>query len=447
MMKKISLGWVSSVWVLGSMLVTSNSFAQAALPPPARPEASPSPATPVVPGVAPTGEEPPEEIDFPSLSTALASARERGPTVVVSRGALGVARASRVGAGLIPIGNPYMEVVANQGTRGVTQDVSFSATMWLPLELWGQRRGRINEAEARASWAGASSTVVRTAAASVAMQAYGSAVVEAERAKLLAQILETARGEATLYQERMKAGDATAQDAALAAVEVARNAVALAECRADLQRALTDLARVMGVEVVHEPGATTTLRPPSTEWAEQNAGELAATSPSVNALQREANYLDRTRLRYAAEARLPVSLMLATGRGDLGEWRFGGGLAFTLPFLRSNQGEQALARAERDRAVAETSAQRRSTTAALKGLVREHRQVAEALAEYDRSLEPAGQASLDAAIAMQKAGKGEFLRVLTARRDLALLRTRRLDMIRREWTIASQLLGLTGRGI
>jgi cobalt-zinc-cadmium efflux system outer membrane protein len=51
---------------------------------------------------------------------------------------------------------------------------------------------------------------------------------------------------------------------------------------------------------------------------------------------------------------------------------------------------------------------------------------------------------VDAAVAVQKAGKGELLRVLMARRDLALLRTRRLEMIRREWSIVSQRVALSG---
>ncbi|RYE85017.1 MAG: TolC family protein, partial [Myxococcales bacterium] len=251
--------------------------------------------------------------------------------------------------------------------------------------------------------------------------------------------------EATLYQERARVGDATVQDSAQAAVEVARNAIALVESRADLQRALTDLARMIGVEEVHEPGAAATLRPPGTGWADGRAAELAEQAPAVTALRSEAMYLDRTRQRYRAEAKLPVSLMLMGGRGDLGEWRAGGGLALTLPLLRANQGEQALARAERERALGEAQAVRRSTTAAVRGLTRERQQVTDALAEIERSLEPAGQAAVDAAVAMQQAGKGELLRVLTARRDLVLLRTRRLEMIRREWQLTSQLTALTGR--
>jgi cobalt-zinc-cadmium efflux system outer membrane protein len=355
-----------------------------------------------------------------------------------------VAKALHVGARLAPLGNPYTEIVADRGGRGVTQGATLTATLWLPMELWGQRRARINEADARVGWAGASAEAVKAQAAAEAVRAYGGAVVESQRLRLLEQILETSRSEAELYRARVQAGDATEQDAAQAAVEVARNAVALAESRADLQKALTELARVLGVGSVEPPGNEVELRPPPGRLQQQQSESAAQRAPVVSMLLKEAEFQARNKARWSADARLPVMLMLSTGRGDLGELRVGGGLALTLPWVRSNQGEQAIAEAERARAVTEAEAQRRATSSTLRGLLIEREQVASALGEIDASLEPAGKAAVEAAVQVQKAGKGELLRVLTARRDLALLRTRRLEMIRREWGIVSQAAALTG---
>jgi outer membrane protein, heavy metal efflux system len=96
------------------------------------------------------------------------------------------------------------------------------------------------------------------------------------------------------------------------------------------------------------------------------------------------------------------------------------------------------------RARVEAGAARTSTRAALRGLLRERRKIRAALNEISTSVEPAGQAAVDAAVAMQKAGKGEMLRILTARRDLNLLRTRRLEILRRDWAIVGQMVALTG---
>lgn len=381
---------------------------------------------------------------FPGLHAAIDAARQRAPAVMIAQASVRVARALHVGARLAPLGNPSAEIIADRGTRNVTRDVALSATLWLPVEPWGQRGKRISEADARVGWASASAETTKAQATAEVIRAYGATIVVSNKVRLLQQILETSKAEAALYRARMQAGDATEQDAAQAAVEVARNAVALSESRADLRKSLTDLARIMGVIEVDEPPPDFDLRPPAGGLHETQSEEVAKRSPAVAMLRQEMKYQASARERWAVEASLPMSLVLTTGRGDIGEWRVGGGLSFTLPFFRKNQGEQAIAEAEWRRAEAEAEVVQKSTNSTLRGLLRERKQVIAALTEIDSSLEPAGKAAVDAAVAVQKAGKGELLRVLTARRDLALLRTRRLEMVLREWEIVSQIAALTG---
>ena len=99
---------------------------------------------------------------------------------------------------------------------------------------------------------------------------------------------------------------------------------------------------------------------------------------------------------------------------------------------------------DRGRALAERDVRRRSIVALLRGLYDERLTVRTAIDEVARTGETAAQEALDAAVATQRAGKGEFLRVLTARRDLALLRSRRLELTRREWSIVGDIVALTG---
>jgi cobalt-zinc-cadmium efflux system outer membrane protein len=80
----------------------------------------------------------------------------------------------------------------------------------------------------------------------------------------------------------------------------------------------------------------------------------------------------------------------------------------------------------------------------LEGLVAEREQVRRAIVELGTVGEPAAKAAVDAAVSMQRAGKADLLHVLTARRDFALLETRRLDLLRREWSILSDIVALTG---
>lgn len=381
---------------------------------------------------------------FPSLVRAVSLARERAPEVQAAQAQVRVAKSGYRGARLFPIGNPSVELTADTPVTERDGSVALTGVMWLPVEIWGQRGKRVSEVDAHVSWRGSALDATRAYTASEAVRSYGTAVVESERLRLLDAILAVATDEAALYRARVQAGDATEQDAALAQVEVARNAVALAEARADLTRALTDLARVTGVTGYEPPPADLSAQPPAPTREAARVNELTDRSPHVRALQGEARYFGQARERIAAEARMPVSLMALGSRGQYGEYRVGAGLALTLPVLRTNQGEQAVFEAEQSRAMSQASAQKSATKATLLGLLRERKQVRAALSEMDASLEPAGQAAVNAAVEMQKAGKGELLHVLTARRDLAQLRARRLELLRREWQLLSQIVALTG---
>ena len=96
------------------------------------------------------------------------------------------------------------------------------------------------------------------------------------------------------------------------------------------------------------------------------------------------------------------------------------------------------------RAVSESEVQRRSLAAALRGYHTELKQVRSAIDEIGSIAGLTAQAIVDAAIEMQRAGKGEYLRVLVLRRDLAVLRARRLDLVKRLWSITADIVAITG---
>ena len=385
-------------------------------------------------------------VAFPSLGRAISLARDHAPQVVSARGAAGVAASSRVGARLGIVTNPYLEVFADRGTMG-TKDVAISANLWFPIEMSGQRSRRILESDALVAWASTNVESARALAAAEAIRAYGSAVIAAERVRLAELILATARVEASLYQARLEAGDATILDARLATLEVSRNLVAYSEAKADLSRALADLARATGDAGYEPPAAGSSTDPPAlpadtttSAWAERSVDR----SPHVQAIGREAEFRARERDRWSRDAHVPVNLILSAGRGDLGEVRLGGGMSWTFPVFRTNQGEQSRADAERLRALSEQDAQRRAFTSTLRALQIEASQIKSATDEMATTGEPTAQLLVDAALEMQRAGKGEFLRVLIMRRDLAQLRTRHLELLRRAWSVTGDIVAITG---
>lgn len=382
---------------------------------------------------------------FPSLQWVLETTARRAPEVVSQQGALRAAEAGMVGARLSPVTNPYLEVFGDRRLSGGA-GLALQANLWLPVELSGHRGRRVSESEALSSWQRTGLDASRAMAQGRAVAAYGAVMVAMERAQFLSALVVTAKDEAAYYDGRFKEGDATVREAKLAAVEVARNTVALQEVRADLTRALAQLAALLGLPSLPEPSGTITT-PTQEVWrqVERTAEELAAQSPAVLASAREADYFDKARRRQAIEAHAPVNLIFSAGRGELGDARIGGGLAWSFPTLRRNQGEQAQAKAQQNRALEERQLNEVRTYATLRGIVDEHAQVARALVDLRERGEPAAQAALDASLAVHRAGKGDLLFILAARRDLALMKASALLLVMREWTLLADFVALTGK--
>ncbi|MFO0755044.1 MAG: TolC family protein [Byssovorax sp.] len=401
----------------------------------ARAEEPPSPGA--IPGVI----APPAD-GAPTLAKVVALAREQAPNVALARAELGVGRAGYAGARLAPVTNPYVEMIAGRGSSG-TKDVTLQGTLFFPIEVSGQRDLRIAENDALVAWQTANVGVSRADATGEAVRAFGAAAVSAGRVRTYDAIVAVARAEADLYAARREAGDATVQDATLARVELAKNVVMLEEARADLARALGLLNGITGARFTEAPGEDS-LEPPAPRPAEPSADAAARSAPLVQAADQESVFHARSRDRQARDAHNPLSLIVTAGRGDLGEARIGGGLGWTFPVFRKNQGDVARADAERARAVTSREVRARVIAATLAGLRSEQQQVLRALGELRANAEPAALAAVEAALTMQRAGKVELLHVLTARRDLALLRIRRLDLVERAWSIAGEIAALTG---
>lgn len=381
---------------------------------------------------------------FPSIADAITLAKEHAPSVISARMEVGVANAGYAGARLSPMDNPYLEVFVDRGRGGATQDVTVQANLWLPIEMSGQRGRRIAEVDALVNWQKTRMESTQFIAAGEAVRAYGDVLVAAERTRTLSDIVSVASAEANLYAERFKAGDATLHDERLARVELGRTTMLLDESRADLVRARMRLARATG-RTFAEPDPALGLAPPPPQMVDESvATRTAAESVHVQASEREADYFARAADRAAIESHVPVNLIVTAGRGDLGEARFGGGLSWTFPLLRRNQGERSRADAERLRALAEADVAKRILAQTIQALHAERIEVRRALKTLETLTEPAARDSVDAAVALKNAGKGDSIRVLTARRDLAMVRLRRLELLARDWSIVGDIVALTG---
>jgi cobalt-zinc-cadmium efflux system outer membrane protein len=374
------------------------------------------------------------------LERVLALAKERAPEVAVARAELEASRSVAVGARVSPLQNPYLEVIAERGGRGVTRDVSVTAQLHTPIEFAGQRGRRIAEAQSFVEWNAASFELTKAQISGAVVQSYGECVTLSARYETLAELLASAQTEAAVLGARRDAGDATERDAQLAELERARIAVQLDETRASLGAALNELARLTGRQF----GAPRTEHLFPRVDAKVLPGSWAPKAPVVLGAEAEARYYTRVDERLHRERLPPISIILQGGRGDFGETRLGAGLAWSLPTFRYNQGERARAQADAQRARSTASAMKSSIAQRLAAIAQEGMLLRAATERLDREAIPAAELATESATRMQRAGKTDLLSVVVARRDLYVLRLRRHELALRAWELLGEWVELTG---
>lgn len=383
---------------------------------------------------------------FPALAVAIERAGSQPTAVREASGAARVAEAQAVGARLSPLGNPYLEVFADRTAARQDPEATLQSNLWLPVEVSGQRSRRIAENDRLREWRAAELTAAGVEGIATMVVRYGSAVVAAERVRFLEAIVEISRQESAMYEARLKGGDVTVREAKLAAVELSKNRMALGTARSDLARALAAVARLLGGPSALSPPPDD-QPPPAPLWAlaARDPAALVSQNPRLLAFARQGAYFSAQAARQAVDSHAPLNVILSAGEGADGSARLGGGLAWTFPLLRRNQGEQARALAERARALDVAEGLRHELLAALQGLLDERVQVRSALAELREHGEPAAEAALEAARSTEQAGKGDLLHVVTARRDLVSVRASGLELEQREWSLLAELVSISGR--
>ncbi|HVY28130.1 MAG TPA: TolC family protein [Polyangiaceae bacterium] len=374
------------------------------------------------------------------LRALIEVAKEHAPEVSIARASLTSSRSALVNGRMAPFGNPYLEVVADHGNKGVTKDVNVLGTLWLPVELSGQRGSRGREAKDFVSLHAALVGQARAQAAGRLVRAYGSSVVAAERAAVLSELLNSAKAEASMIAERVKNGDAIARDASMAAVEAARHEVMLAEAEADLLRARGELAEVLGRPA---PNVMALAMPPALKPAALQTFKPEQL-PQSRSLAAEARFYSSSAERWRKEGQSALSVGLVAGRGDLGETRLGGGLAYAFPVFRANRPERARALAESSRALAEQRVHQSVAQQRLKLLAEQQAQLARAVTTLTQTALPAAELAVSAVQETYRAGKAEMLAVLLSRRELSALSLRRLELLEQGWLLVSEYVEITG---
>jgi cobalt-zinc-cadmium efflux system outer membrane protein len=385
----------------------------------------------------------PARAAWPTLEEVWRASRERAPESVRAQSETVLARSEGVGARMSAFDNPTLLVTADHGIGptpvGASAGVQAAGAIGVPIEIAGQRGARMRSVEALVSWREREQAAAEGRAGGAAVAAYGHAMVARARVDLASQAELQARSEVTWFEARVQAGDATAVDRSLAQTELARYVQFRAEAQIDLAEAQADLRALTGLpDLGDPPGDVETALPRRSEAR----GVLGA--PSIEAFERETVYWDRQAEQARTTRWAPLVVMVTGGQDEFGQVRVGGGLGLSLPLVRGNEGEIARAATAASRARADREAVARAFEARVRGLREQLARTGEAVVDLDRDGIPAAEGLVQATDGAFRAGKLELVRVLNARRDLALMRGRGLDLLENGWRAYGELAALLG---
>ncbi len=381
--------------------------------------------------------------DWLKLEDVVRLAQGRALALVRAEHAVASAESGMRGARLPAVGNPYLDLQIDRGST--TKDVQALGYLYLPLEVNGARGARIDETQALVTWKRGQKGEVSALVTGEAIAAYGELVVAGARVTENTFGEQSARTEATYFDARLKAQDATVYEKYLAEAEVARWVQTKGEALVRLAQTKGHVSELTGRPIDAPPAGTeVTLPLLRGRWDEAAVGERLAKSPLLAPFKKERAYWTSAITRAEKETLAPLNLTLIGGRGDPGDLRLGGGLVVTFPITKRNAGE--IARAET--AAANVSKEENATLATVRArLLSAYEQIVAVrttVQTLDDSGLPSMQKALEAAQDLYKLGKTEISRLLLARRDYAVARARRLDLIEQGWRAYAQLCAITG---
>lgn len=383
---------------------------------------------------------------LPPLETVVREAQGRSETVLRASAEVGIAKGEQRGASVSVFGNPYLDLQVDRGSTS-TKDVQALGFLYTPVDLFGQRGARVDEADALRQWREIGLSDARAIATGEAIEAYGSVQIAAERLAVALRGEQSARSEAEYFDARFQAQDATVYDQSLGQAELSRWLQTKAEAILRLNDAKTRLVRATGnIKLAQVEASETAQLPPALkhQWSDGYIAQITEKSPTLRSLEAQGAYHEKSRDRWQAERRVPFKFTLIGGRGDPGDVRLGGGIELSFPITRRNQAEIAKAQAQREQVNALEPVFRSTLEQRLMAARDSLKTVLEAVQMLDETGIPANEKAVEASSAAYKSGKVELVQMLLARRELVLARTRRLELLEAAWRSYAQLAALSG---
>jgi cobalt-zinc-cadmium efflux system outer membrane protein len=370
-----------------------------------------------------------------SLAEALSRATARAPDVVMAKHATREAGARRVGAGVILPSNPRVSVDARPLIRGgPLPDVGYAAILEAPFEVGGAPSARVREAERHAELSRAELALEQLRARVAAWTAYVRAQVADERIASTRAAADIAQRMVEASRQRADLGAAGDIEQSLASSDAAQIDAQITDAIRERDLHLMELRDVLDIPSEQPIELTTPLgEPDPPPTADALVARALASRPELAVVKKRIDLLDATEERLEKETFPRVGVYVGVDASPANPMFGMLGLSVELPVAQRNAGPRALVRAERDGESdrAELLARRIAREVAATRAAFDARR-----AELDtlttRAL-PAAQRTLDLVETGWRSGRFDIFRVTAAARDVARVRSLRLDALEAAW--------------
>ena len=370
-----------------------------------------------------------------SLKEALDRAEQRGPDVMLAGRAVQEARALRVGAGVVMPSNPRLAVDARPlFTGGPAGQLGYAATLEMLFDVGGAPNARVREAERAGDVATADLSLERLRGRIAAWIAYLQvrvAEMRIEETKSLVGI-----GERILRASKQRGAMGAAGDIeeTLATADLGQLRAAIEAASRERDEHISTLRDVLDLASTQPVVLTTPLEePPPPPDREQLLRRAIESRPELAQIRARLAYLDARYDRLGKE-RFPkiggyVGVDASPANPTFGIL----GLSIELPVAQRNSGPRALTEAARATATERQELQARRILREVSALHAAYESRRSELKLIETTSVPAAERTLELVEVGWLAGRFDMFRVATAARDVARVRSARLDALEGAW--------------
>lgn len=370
-----------------------------------------------------------------SLKEALDRAAQRGPDVVLAGRAVEEARALRVGAGVLMPSNPRLAVDARPlFTGGPAGQLGYAATLEMLFDIGGAPNARVREAERAGEMATADLSLERLRGRIAAWIAYLQVRIAEMRIEETKSLVGIAERIQRASKQRGAMGAAGDIEETLATADLGQLRAAIEAASRERDEHIATLRDVLDLASTQAVVLTTPLEePPPPPDREPLLRRAIESRPELAQIRARLAYLDARYDRLGKERFPKIGGYVGVDASPANPMFGILGLSIELPVAQRNSGPRALTEATRATETERQELQARRILREVSALHAAYESRRAELKLIETTSVPAAERTLELVEIGWLAGRFDMFRVATAARDVARVRSARLDALQGAW--------------